>query len=575
MTFMIAIVALAGHIALLLWGTRMVQTGIQRAFGPGLRSFLGRALSNRFKAFLAGLGVTAILQSSTATGLMASGFAAGGLVDLVPALAVMLGANVGTTLIVQVLSFDVAAVSPALILLGVLMFRRAQNPQVHDLGRVFIGIGFMLLALHQLLAVLTEYADTPAFEAVLSAISKTPVLSLILAAILTWAAHSSVAVVLLVMSLSSKGLIDPYQAFALTLGANLGTAINPVVEGNTPGDLSAKRLPLGNLATRVAGIGIVFTALSPIVTWMMAIDTDGARIVANFHTAFNLIVAVAVMPFLGPLANLLVRLLPQKIDATDPGLPRYLDASAKETPVVALQAAAREVLRLVDILGEMLKGTKAALTSNDRRALSALRRMDTILDRLNTAVKQYLTSIDPDELSETDRHRLDEILLFSTGLEHAGDVLDQNVLPHLAKRLRRGIKFSKDGQRELSDLIDRLSTNLRTASALFMSQDERVARMLADEKIVFREAEREGMSDHFKRLRKGDIDTAETSSLHLDLLRDFKQINSHLVAATAYPVLERKGELLQSRTTRHPDLETPSSSPKNPVFHRSRETPSS
>ncbi|CDN54252.1 Putative Na+/phosphate transporter [Neorhizobium galegae bv. officinalis bv. officinalis str. HAMBI 1141] len=548
MPFIIAIVTLAGHIALLLWGTRMVQTGIQRAFGPSLRSFLGRALNNRMKAFLSGMGVTAILQSSTATGLMASGFAAEGLVALVPALAVMLGANVGSTLIVQVLSFDVAAASPALILLGVLMFRRTQNPQVHDLGRVFIGLGFMLLALHQLLEVLTQYAGTPAFSAVLSAISTTPLLSLLLAAALTWAAHSSVAVVLLVMSLSAQGLIDPYQAFALTLGANLGTAINPVVEGQSGNDLSAKRLPIGNLITRIMGVLAALALLSPITSLLVQIESDGARLVANFHTAFNLVVAVVFMPLLTPFANALVRLMPQRIDESDPGQPRYLDPSAKETPVVALQAAAREVLRLVDVLEEMLAGTKSALTSTDRRALSELRQKDNVLDRLNTAVKRYLTSIDPEEFSDSDRRRLDEILLFSTGLEHAGDVLDQNVLPHLAKRLRRGMTFSKEGQLELNGLLDRLSTNLRTAAALFMSQDERVARMLADEKIVFRRAERDGTNAHFKRLRNGDVDTAESTSLHLDLLRDFKQINSHLVAATAYPVLERQGELLQSRT---------------------------
>lgn len=548
MPFIIAIVTLAGHIALLLWGTRMVQTGIQRAFGPSLRSFLGRALNNRMKAFLSGMGVTAILQSSTATGLMASGFAAEGLVALVPALAVMLGANVGSTLIVQVLSFDVAAASPALILLGVLMFRRTQNPQVHDLGRVFIGLGFMLLALHQLLEVLTQYAGTPAFSAVLSAISTTPLLSLLLAAALTWAAHSSVAVVLLVMSLSAQGLIDPYQAFALTLGANLGTAINPVVEGQSGNDLSAKRLPIGNLITRIIGVLAALALLSQITSLMIQIESDGARLVANFHTAFNLVVAVVFMPLLTPFANALVRLMPQRIDESDPGQPRYLDPSAKETPVVALQAAAREVLRLVDVLEEMLAGTKSALTSTDRRALSQLREKDNVLDRLNTAVKRYLTSIDPEEFSDSDRRRLDEILLFSTGLEHAGDVLDQNVLPHLAKRLRRGMTFSKEGQLELNSLLDRLSTNLRTAAALFMSQDERVARMLADEKIVFRRAERDGTNAHFKRLRNGHVDTAESTSLHLDLLRDFKQINSHLVAATAYPVLERQGELLQSRT---------------------------
>lgn len=547
MSVIIALIALAGHIALLLWGTRMVQTGIQRAFGPSLRSFLGHALSNRLKAFAAGMGVTAVLQSSTATGLMATGFAAGGLVDLVPALAVMLGANVGSTLIVQVLSFNVAAASPALILIGVLMFRRVQNPQVHDLGRVFIGIGFMLLALHQLLDVLRQYADTPGFEYVLNAISKAPALSLLLAAALTWAAHSSVAVVLLIMSLASQGLLDPYQAFALTLGANLGTAINPVVEGKSGSDLSARRVPIGNLLTRIIGISIAFLFLDQIAGAMIAFDGNGGRMVANFHTAFNLIVAVLFMPVLTPFASALVRYMPHRIDESDPANPRYLDPSAKETPIVALQAAAREVLRLVDILQDMLAGTKTALASTDRKALSALRKQDTVLDRLNTAIKYYLTSIDPDELSDADKQRLEEILIFSTGLEHAGDVLDQNVLPHLAKRLRRGMKFSKQAKRELDDLFDRLAANLRTAAALFMSQDERMARMLAEEKVMFRKSEREGTRAHFERLRQGDLASAESSSLHLDLLRDLKQINSHLVAATAYPVLEQQGELLQSR----------------------------
>src|SRR3954451_2980121 len=142
----LTLIDLAGSIALLLWGVHMVQSGIQRAFGPHLRRFLGRALRGRFAAFLGGLGVTAVLQSSTAAGLMVSSFAAGGLVGLVPALAVMLGANVGTTLIVQLLSFDVAEIAPALVLIGVLMFRRAP-PGPRDFGRVLIGLGLVLMAL--------------------------------------------------------------------------------------------------------------------------------------------------------------------------------------------------------------------------------------------------------------------------------------------------------------------------------------------------------------------------------------------------------------------------------------------
>ncbi|NLR97142.1 Na/Pi cotransporter family protein [Rhizobium sp. P38BS-XIX] len=555
MALFVGLIALAGHIALLLWGTRMVQTGIQRAFGPNLRSFLGHALSNRVKAFFAGMGVTAILQSSTATGLMASGFAAGGLVDLVPALAVMLGANVGTTLIVQVLSFDVSAASPALVLIGVLMFRRVSNPQVHDLGRVVIGLGFMLLALHQLLELMTQYEGSSALSSVLAAISATPVLSILLAAVLTWAAHSSVAVVLLIVSLASKGLIQPEQAFALVLGANLGTAINPVVEGHSGSDLSHKRLPIGNLLTRIIGVTIALLLLSPIARLSAMIDDNNARAVANFHTAFNLVLAALFMPFLSPYADALTKMFPRKVDESDPARPRYLDPAARETPVVALGAAAREALRLVDVLTEMLTGAKAALSSTDRKALSALRAKDNVLDSLNTAVKTYLTSIDPDELGEVDKRRLNEILLFSMNMEHAGDVLDQNLLPHLAKRLRRGLNFSKEGQLDLSRLFDRLTANLQTAAALFMTQDERAARLLADEKVLFRKAEREGTEAHFQRLRDGSIETMETSSLHLDLVRDLKQINSHLVAAAAYPVLEERGELLQSRTVK-PDGRT-------------------
>src|SRR5712691_11743999 len=200
---------LAGAIALLIWGVHMVQTGITRAFGPQLRHILGYALGNRFKAFLAGLGVTAVLQSSTATGLMATAFAAGGLVDLVPALAVMLGANVGTTLIVQVLSFDIGRVAPLFVLVGVILFRRSFVSRTRDIGRVAIGLGLMLFALQQLLSIITPYEDVPSLRLLMGTIATNPIIDVILAAALTWAAHSSVATVLLTMSLAAKGVVPP------------------------------------------------------------------------------------------------------------------------------------------------------------------------------------------------------------------------------------------------------------------------------------------------------------------------------------------------------------------------------
>src|SRR5580698_7289086 len=309
MDFPLTLLKLAGSVALLLWAVHMVQSGVQRAFGAKLRSFLGTALRNRFKAFLAGVGVTALVQSSTATGLMVTGFAAGGLVDLVPALGAMLGANVGTTLIVQVLSFDVAELAPVLILIGVLMFRRA-SAGPRDFGRVLIGLGLLLMALYQFVTLLAPYEDVPSLRLLLGAVSTQPVLDVVLAAGLTWAAHSSVAIVLVIMSFAAQGTVPPDAAFALVLGANLGTAINPVLEGTTGTDAAAKRLPIGNLLNRLVGVTIALLVLPYAAPWIVTAEPNNARAVADFHTAFNLALAVAFFPLLGQYAALLKRLLP-------------------------------------------------------------------------------------------------------------------------------------------------------------------------------------------------------------------------------------------------------------------------
>jgi phosphate:Na+ symporter len=468
MDFPFTLLQLAGYVALLLWGVHMVQTGVQRAFGAKLRSFLGSALRSRLNAFLAGIGVTAILQSSTATGLMVTGFAAGGLVDLVPALAVMLGANVGTTLIVQLLSFDVTDVAPALILIGVLMFRRA-TAGTRDFGRVLIGLGLVLIALSQFVGIVTPYEDVPSLKMFLGAVSNQPLVDVVLAAGLTWAAHSSVAILLLIMSFGGNNVVPPEAAFALVLGANLGTAINPVLEGATGGDPAGKRLPLGNLLNRAIGVILGLIALPYAGTLLISIEPDPARAVADFHTAFNLILAAVFFPLLRPFAALLRRLLPTRVDPADPAQPMYLAPVASEAPVIAIGAAAREAMRLADILETMLLGLRDAFARADRRQIGETRRLDDVMDKLNTAIKTYLASLDPDFLNDDDHHRVAEILSFATHLEQAGDIVDKSLLGLAMKKLRRGLSFSEAGENELLEIIDRLIANVRAAASLFMT----------------------------------------------------------------------------------------------------------
>jgi phosphate:Na+ symporter len=537
---------LAGAVALLIWGVHMVQTGITRAFGPQLRRILGYALSNRFKAFLAGLGVTSILQSSTATGLMVTAFAAGGLVDLVPALAVMLGANVGTTLIVQALSFDVSRVSFLLILIGVFMFRRSAVTRTRDLGRVGIGLGLMLIALVHLQAMITPYEDVPSLRILLGAVTTDPLIDILLAAGLTWAAHSSIAVVLLTMYFATKGVVPPHAAFALVLGANLGTAINPLLESGIAGDPAGKRLPIGNMINRIVGCGLALAVLNWIGPALVAVEPNPGRAVADFHTGFNIVLAVLFFPVLTPFAKLLVRLLPARIDTADPSQPMYLDGSARETPSIALAGAAREALCMVDGFEAMLHGALDSLDRGDRKRVAETTRMDDVLDRLDTAIKQYLTSLDTDALDDADHRRLSEILAFTTNLEHAGDIVEKSLMPLAAKRIKRGLTFSEAGRQEIREMLERLIGNARAAAAVFMTEDPRAARQLIGEKEIFRELEARATEAHFGRARAGRAESIETTTLHLDILRDLKRVNAHLAAA-AYPVLEGRGELLRSR----------------------------
>src|SRR5689334_4464712 len=308
---------LMGGVALLLWGLHMVHSGILRAFGPDLRHLLGKALGNRFSAFAAGLGLTALLQSGTATALLTSSFAAEGLLSLVAALAIMLGANVGTTLIVQVLSFNIAAVAPVLFVLGLVAFRAGPRSRIKDIGRVCIGLGLMLLALHILLDTLAPAENAPGVRIVMNAITGDPVLCIFIGAAVTWLVHSSVASVLLVMSLAYSQFISPYAAFALVLGANLGSAVNPLMEGARRDNPASYRLPVGNLVNRVVGILLVAPFLRPITEIIYAWQPDLAKATALFHIAFNVATALLFIGGLDHMARLLERPLPKRAQETD------------------------------------------------------------------------------------------------------------------------------------------------------------------------------------------------------------------------------------------------------------------
>ena len=543
-----------GYIALLIWGVHMVQTGVQRAFGAQLGAWLGRALDKPSKAFITGAAITSAVQSSTATGLMITSFAAGGLLALVPALVAMLGANVGTTLIVQLLSFHFTAFAPALILLGVWMFQSQQAGRKRDLGRVAIGLGLLLLALNELVSLFEPLDHAPLFTIVLDALADAPLLGLVLAAVLTWAAHSSVAIVVLIMSLASQAIIAPELTYALVLGANLGTAVNPILEGVRGNDPAAKRLPVGNFGTRLAGCVAGIALLPWIPSLMTWITPDPARAVANFHTLFNVLVACAFFPLLKPYARLLNKYFPKRADPEDPAKPAYLDESAHEVPPVALGNAAREALRLADMLQNILSMARTSLLSTHNQSMSHMRYILNAANRLDMSITTYLAKLDQENLNKDDTRRLNEILNFASNITHAASVSVTSLSAHMNNLRKLASPLSELQQQELQKVLDRLTRNQRQAAALFVAEDVKTARYLAFEKDYFRELEQSVAQRHLDNIKAGHIQSADINSLYLEIIRDLGAINSYLVSAVAYPILARHGELLANRVRNPEDI---------------------
>ena len=559
----IVILDLMGGVALLLWGLHMVQSGISRAFGSDLRWLMSKALGNRFSAFGAGLGLTAVLQSSTATGLMTASFAAEGALPLATALAIMLGANVGTTLIVQVLSFNVAAVAPVLFVFGLVAFRFGGNSRIKNAGRIAIGLGLMLLALHILMVGLAPAEDAPVVRTLLQSITGDPVLCIVIAAALTWAAHSSVATVLLIMSLAYSHFITPLAALALVLGANLGSAINPVFEGGRRDDPASYRLPVGNLINRLVGIVLIVPFLPALTGWLQSLQPNLGMLTAQFHIAFNVALAVIFIGLLDPLAWLLTKLFPTQPASDSQYAPRYLDESALETPSLALTDAARETLRMGDFVENMLRNVMLALMTGNRTLVGNVSRTDNVVDHLNECIKLYVTKLTRESLDERDGKRAMEIISFAINLEHVGDIIDKNLCELATKKIKRRIEFSPDGAAELEAFHKQIVDSLRLGFSVFMSGDIADARKLIAEKAVIRSAELAAAESHFERLREGRSQSIETTSLHLDVLRDLKRIHSH-ICSVAYPVLEAAGEAEAAAQVEESDPITLSPASLNP-----------
>jgi len=546
------LIELAGHVGLLVWGTHMVGTGVQRGFGTLLRGWLERNLDNRTHALLTGIGVTALLQSSTATGLLTTSFSAAGVIGLAPALAVMLGANVGTALSTQLLSFNLAPVGPPLVLVGVLAFRWATAARLKSAGRISIGLGLMLMALAGLVHTLAPIEHSPLLAPVMGSLAEDPVLAVLIAAALTWACHSSIAIVLLTGSLAANHVVGPTSALALVLGANLGGALPALL--NAPSRV-ALRLPLGNLLVRATGVLCVLPFLTVIAAELARFDAGAVRFAVNFHLLFNVVLAAAYLGFVRKLARLVTRWLPEDTVALDPGRPLHLDPVALDSATVALANAVRETLRMADMIDDMLKAARQVLGMETAERAESVAATARNVHRLGEAIRRYLAEIEPVSLTSDAGASpfAPSVLLAVVNLEHVADILVNGLIGGAVRSRKQGKRLSGEEVSLVAEMQSELADCLRLAMAVFLRSDPADARRLIASKSKFREFEALAMTQSTKSLRAASGDRAihadqpdrrtEHGGVLLRAVRDLRRIHSHL-ASLAYPILYREEDRL-------------------------------
>ncbi len=552
----LVLLKIIGGVCLLLFGLRLVRNGVTRAFGVQLRKVIARSTSNRITAFFAGMGVTALLQSSMATTMIISSFAGQGLIGTAAALAVVLGADVGTTIVAQVMTFDMSWLSPLCIIIGYFFYAgKNQTGHLRQVGRILVGIGLMLLSLALIREASIPLKESDTLPLILAPLNTDPILAVLVGVILTWLAHSSLAIVLLLVSLSYGGVVPVHLCLMMVLGANIGTLISPLISAlkDIP---AAARIPAGNLIMRLISVLIVLPFVDNIMHAMQDYLKDSKHVIVSFHMAFNIFNAILFLPFVGLVAKLVTKSIPDRAKSeNDESEPKYLDDKVLDTPTVALTNASREALRIADQTDVMLQTAWDSFQKNDPALVEKAKVADTIVDKLYKALKAYVVRINQNNLTTEESKRHFQILTFATNLEHIGDIIDRNLLPLAEKKIRDNTRFSEQGLIELNNLFRLVLDSVRLAQTVFISGDARLARQLVEDKAVIKQAEMQASLNHLSRLQKGIPETIATSDLHMDIIRDLRRINS-LMASIAYPILADAGELHETLLKKH-EVKTP------------------
>ncbi|MEM7320390.1 MAG: Na/Pi cotransporter family protein [Pseudomonadota bacterium] len=534
---------------LLLFAVRMVRTGIERSYGARFQQVM-TAKRSTLGASAAGVLLAMVLQSSAAVALLASGFAGGGMIAFPIALALVLGGDLGSALVIQILSFDLTALIPALLAVGGWLYVKTEDRRRRQIARILMGIAFILISLQFLREAVEPIQDSRFLPAIANYLANDYLTAFLVGASLAFVMHSSVAAILMFVTLVQIGAIPFAAGLSLLFGANLGSAAIPLwlTRGMGP---SARRIPIANFVLRGLWALIALLAANLLFAVSAGSVPETAQMLINVHVAFNTILVLAALPLGLPLERMIKRFVP---DATEPaqnsilsGFPEgTLDPDRIGTPAQAIASIKKELLRMSGFVDSMFNPSLDIYRDADPDKIRELQELETAVNTCLSDIRTFVASIPSEDFGKGRVKTIHGLMEYAIRLEAAGDVIAKRITELAVALQSKSHRFSDAGWQELKKMHSRITENIRLASNVLISEDLESARLLSLEKTAVKKFEAQSRKKHLKRVQNGQVDSFETSDIHLETLRALREFNSH-ISAVAYPLLYREGQLLETR----------------------------
>lgn len=537
---------IAGAAALLIWAVRLVRTGVERGFAAPMRIWLRHSAKNRLLAAGTGIGAAVLLQSATAVAVLVSNFISKGGVVTATGLAILLGADVGSALVTQLLMVRQPILIPLLLIVGVVVFLRGEGSNTRQTGRILIGLALIFVSLDMIRSATEPMILNTGTQAIMAYLGRDLLTAFLIGAVFAWGVHSSVAAVLLFVTLAGQSILPSPAAAAMILGANLGGGfIAFVLTYSAP--LASRRMVMANLLLRGGGAVLVVLVIAAMPELLTQLGATPARQSINLHLAFNVALAIVALPFVGPITTALSYFMAEKtgpsgaLDVTS-----ALDPALLDRPQRAVDSAARELLGMGQKIEQMLIAVDPLYDQWNVTTASMIADQDKAIKQTHLDIKLYLARLGQKGMDEDLSRRSLELASISSSLDSASDAITRTMLD-LAERLhRQKLQFSQQGRDEIRDFTDRVQSNAKLALNVMMNQNPAEARELVAAKDKVRKVEQKLQRSHIGRLREGLVESIETSNIHQETLRALKQVNNAF-SMVGYPILHKSGDLLKSR----------------------------